>query len=131
MNSPVTYWLKTYSVKAVRLTNENIRGIAESIVSCSYDETHLPNITITGSMGFAGDWVVQYGENLYGVYTHEAFMRKFHTHDEEMSQNSRYAKIFQHVATAMAKQDKATHQGDQTGMDMIMIQTVKKIIGEL
>ena len=134
-----TYWRKTYSVEAIRITENNILEVAEACAG-DYDDrpnafamdrsTPVPHIVLTRSMAFIGDWVVKVGD-LWKVYTHEEFMRSFHTHDEEMANNSRYAKIFTLIGSAMAKQDRATFDQDQTGMDLILIETTKKVIGEL
>jgi hypothetical protein len=135
------YWRKTYSVKAVRLTRDNIQAVAIEI-NAEYSEspnlvssdtnTPVPNIFISRSRAFIGDWVVQFGEDLYVVFEHENFMRKFLTHSEKASTDEKYAKVFDLVQKAMLAQDSATYHGDGSGeMDLVTVRTTLKILEEL
>lgn len=130
MNKPVTYWRKTYPVGAVRLTTENMLEVAAD-VGFTYNPENEPHIKILGSMGFAGDWVVQLGESLYVIESHEIFMRRYHTHDEQISNDERYARVHQLVTSAMVKQGKATFEGETDGMDLVAIDVTKRIMKEL
>lgn len=127
----VTYWRKTYPVEAIRLTPDNIQQIADYLGAeyCT-ESAYEPYIDHGGDEGYAGEWLVKQGNN-YRFCSHEEFMKAFHTHDEQVANDERYAKIFTLVESAMTKQDAATYHQDQTGMDLLVIETVKKIIGEL
>lgn len=127
----VTYWRKTYPVEAIRLTEHNIQTVADFLgaeyCTKSKDDHY---ISYGGEEGCAGEWLVKEDEG-YLFFSHEEFVKAFKTHAEEMSTNERYAKVFLAVATLASRQDAATFQGDTTGMDLLIIETTKKILGEL
>jgi hypothetical protein len=134
-----TYWSKPYKVEAIRINEHNIKEIAAAVGGDYSEEpnafsgdrhTPVPRITLMTSMAFIGDWAVLRGEE-WEFYEDEHFLRGFWTHAEEMSENEKYAKIFRLVRSAMVEQDAATYHQDQSGMDLVTIETVKKIIGEL
>lgn len=126
------YWRLSYQIEALRLTEDNLQDVAE-FIGGEYtkefgDEWYVRHVDV--GEGYAGEWLVQHGE-MFRFYTDEEFLNRFKTNDEHIHTDRRYAKIFQLVAGAMAKQDRATFSGDQTGMDLLMIETVKRIVGEL
>lgn len=125
----VMYWRKSYPVEAIRLTSENMQQIADYLGG-EYYLAKDPYISYNNDEAIAGDWVIKHEDRILFM-THEDFIACFKSHSEEISENVRYAKIFQLVASAMSKQDAATFHGDQEGMDLLTIETVKKIIGEL
>jgi hypothetical protein len=127
-----TYWSKAHRVQAIRLTDDNLQKIADYIGAELCVKTSITGAYINhgGDEGHVGEWIVKWGGS-FSFHSHEEFMRLHHTHDEQLSNDERYAKIFALVASAMAKQDAATYHQDQTGMDLLTIETVKKIIGEL
>jgi hypothetical protein len=127
----VTYWRKAYTVEAIRLTDSNMQTIADYLGAelCikSGDE---PFINHGGDEGHVGEWLVKKGES-FRFYLHEDFMRQYHTHDEQMANDEKYARVFQLVNAAMRQQDTATYYEDQTGIDIITIETTKRILREL
>lgn len=126
------HWRKTYAVEAVRLTDANLQKVADYLGAELCVKTgDEPYINHGGDEGYVGEWLVQDTAENFRFLSHEAFMRDFHTHSEQTATDERYAKVFQLVLQAMAKQDAATYHQDQTGMDLIAIETTKKIIGEL
>jgi hypothetical protein len=135
------YWRKTYPVQAVRVTEENIKELAREC-SGDYNETPdmfgcnrttpVPNITMTTSMAFVGDWVVKDEQGKFAFYSDKEFAKKYWTHSEEVSSNEKYGRIYQLVAQAMRKQDVATYNGESSyGMDLVAIRITKQIFGEL
>lgn len=126
-----TYWRKTYSVEAVRLTDENLQTIADYLgAELCVKSGKEPFINYGGDEGYVGEWIVARGEN-FRFYSHEDFLQAFWTHSEELSSNEQYARVFQLVASAMRRQDTATYQGDTSGMDLVVIEVTKKILREL
>lgn len=127
----LVYWRKTYSVEAIRLTPDNIQVISDYLgAEFCVKSAKEPYIDYGGDEGHIGEWLVESdGNRLF--YSHEDFLQAFKTHAEEMSTNERYAKIFQLVASAMSKQDSATFNQDTDGIDLVAIETTKRIMGEL
>jgi hypothetical protein len=127
-----TYWSKPRKVEAVRLADANLEKIADFLgAELCIKSGKEPFINYGGDEGYAGEWLVQTGEDTYDFYSDEDFLKRFWTHDERMASDEKYAKIYILVSSAMAKQDAATYNQDQNGMDLIAIETVQKIIGEL
>lgn len=136
------YRRKSYGVQAIRLTELNIREVAENF-GCDYSEepngfgsdtkTPVPNIMILGKRTFIGDWVVNVeGELSPRFYTHEEFMHKFWTHAEEEVADEKYARVYQLVQAAMSKQDAATYHGDGYGdVHLVAVEVTKAILGEI
>lgn len=128
----VTYWSKPRKVEAVRLTDANLEKIADFLgAELCVKSGKEPFIDYGGDEGYAGEWLVQIGENTYNFYSDEDFLSSYWTHDERMANDEKYSKVFIQVSSAMAKQDAATYHQDQNGMDLVAIETTKKIIGEL
>lgn len=138
---PSVFWRKTYRVEAVRITTENIRDIAEHL-GLEYGEepntfgpdkkTPVPHITsVRKGYGFVGDWVVVYPNEDFRFYPDKVFAEDFRTHSEQLSTDEKYAKVFELVTQAMRKQDAATYHGDSNGMDLVAIETTKKLLNEL
>lgn len=133
------FWSKPRRVDAIRLTEENIRKVADEIggdYSWGTDEDPTPSITYwntsTGSWVTIGQWVAVDAEGSVRFYDHEEFMRKFYTHAERQTEDEKYAKIYALVISAMNRQASATWNGDSNGdMDIVAIETVKKILGEI
>lgn len=137
-----TFWRKTYSVDAVRLTSDNIRMVGEAI-DAEYCESMVEIDTITDEpirylklneklAAYIGHWIVkgEAGEEFL-VYDDEDFLDAFRTHSEQLSEDEKYAKVYELVSKAMRKQDSATYHGDSSGMDLVAIETTKKILNEL
>lgn len=130
----VTYWRKTFSVEAVRLTTDNMQQLAD-FLGASHITKHKKNadefyIDYGGDEGYAGEWLVRNEDNYYFLGDEE-FLKAYRTHSEQESEEARYAKVFQLVISAMNKQSSATYNGDQNGMDLVAIETTKKILKEL
>ena len=137
-----TFWRTSYPVKAVQLTEGNIRQIAEEIGAEYWEEpdtfgldktTPVPNIVYGKSRAFIGDYAAMHPDGGGATfYARETFLGKFHTHSERMAKDERYAKIYAHIVSAMNKQASATWNGDSNGdMDIVAIETTKSILGEL
>lgn len=130
-----TFWRKTYSVDAVRLTLDNYKQVADYL-GWEYHETadREPYIEDGPSAPEAGigDWLVKGGAGEeFVIYDHDDFLEAFRTHSEQISEDEKYAKVYELVAKAMRKQDAATYNGDSSGMDLVAIETTKKILNEL
>lgn len=130
------FWRKSYSVEAVRLTLDNYRQVADFLGGNYYEDTKKgPYIRFGGNGApetFIGEWVVRITDDFYTSFSHEDFMGKFQTHSEHMAEDEKYAKVFQLVQKAMLAQDSATYHGDGAGgMDLVTIETTKKILDEL
>lgn len=127
----VKYWRKSFSIEAIRLTKDNMRQIADFLGAEYCTKTRGSSyINYGGDEGYTGEWLIKHG-GVFRFLGDEEFQKAYMTHSEQVSEDAKYARIFQLVASAMAKQDAATFQQDQTGMDLLVIETVKKIIGEL
>lgn len=131
-----TFWRRTYSVQAVRLTLDNYKQIADYL-GWEYHEKGPDGPYIGDTHPLApeagiGDWVVKgdAGEEIL-TYAHDDFLEQFRTHSEQISEDEKYAKVFELVTKAMRKQDAATYHGDSTGMDLVAIETTKKLLEEL
>lgn len=140
-DTPSRYWRTSYPVMSVRITEGNIREIAEHL-GLDYNDkpnqfgpdktTPVPNISAPKKgYGFVGDWVVVYDNDDFRFFTAAAFAEKFHKHSEQLSKDDQYAKIHQLVMNALHIQDAATYHGDNTGMDLVAEQTTKKILEQL
>jgi hypothetical protein len=128
-----TFWRKTYPVEAVRLTLDNYRQIADFLGGDYFEDSphQGPYILVGGVEAVIGDWVYKMPNDSYRLDDYEDFLKDFHTHDEQMAKDEKYAKVFQHVVSAMSTQASATYHQDTDGMDLVAIETVKKILGEL
>lgn len=131
-----TFWRKTYSVDAVRLTLENYKQIADYL-GWDYHEKgpdgpYIGDTHPKAPEAAIGDWVVkgEAGEEFL-TYGHDDFLEQFHTHSERISEDEKYAKVFELVTKAMRMQDSATYHGDTNGMDLVAIETTKKILNEI
>jgi hypothetical protein len=123
-----THWRKTYPVEAVRLTPENMEVLADFLGTDYHDiGDSKPYILVEGLPGYIGDWLFRIGERRFEILPHEEFLDKFQTHSEQMTTDEKYAKVFQHITSAMHAQDVATYHGDTNGMDIVAIQTAQKI----
>lgn len=136
----ITYWARTSPVEAVRLTVINMRGIAANYGlvykerSDENDEkTSIPHIaSARRGYGFEGDWIVISDGGDFQFYTNKVFSEKFRTLSEELAEDEKYAKVFQLVMVAMAKQNAATYHGEScVGMDLVAAEIAKQIIEEL
>ncbi|QPX71411.1 hypothetical protein SscP1EGY_13 [Streptomyces phage SscP1EGY] len=133
------YWRKSYSVEAVKITEENILELEKQLPATEYcnesvglDTPPVPKLySEQRGYGYIGDWVVFYAEEFYEFHAEEVFRKKFHSHSEQLSKDEKYAKVFELVTKAMRTQDAATYHGDTTGMDLVAIETTKKILEAL
>jgi hypothetical protein len=128
----MNFWRKSYRVQAVRLTQENMREIAE-VIGGDYVERPnpvIPHITKNGNAGFVGDWYL-YTKNIHLFFADDDFTSSFQTHAQTFSENEEYARIFQLVMSAMNATAKAVHDGGSTGMDLLAMQTTRQILKQL
>lgn len=133
------YWRKTYRIEAVRLTLENMQQIADFLGGEFYTPSGKdPYIRLgkgsglTG-VGYLGEWFVKVGteKDAYDFLSDEEFQKGFHTHNEQVANDEKYAAVFDLVMRAMAIQAKATYHSDTDGLDLVAIETTKKILEEL
>lgn len=124
----IEFWRNTFRVEAVRITEGNIKEIAEK-VGAEYWE-FPKHIVKDRRRAFVGDWYV-YVTGIHQFFSHDNFTRKFQTHEEILSSDEKYAKVYQLVKSAMSKQDAATYHGDTAAMDLEAIETTRKILGQL
>lgn len=138
---PSVFWSKSYRVQAVRITAENIRDIAEELgfdyseepngFGPDYDEP-VPHITTERKgWGYIGDWVVVYQNEDFRFFPDKEFAERFHTHSERLASDEKYARVFQIVIAALRIQANASYHGDTDGMDLVAIETTKKLLEEL
>lgn len=128
---PSIFWRKSYRVQAVRITTENIENIANEL-ELEYISKTIPYLTAERKgFGHIGDWVVVYNNDDFEFFKDEEFAEDFRTHSEQLSTDEKYAKVYELVIGAMRKQDAATYHGDSNGMDLVAIETTKKILNEL
>jgi hypothetical protein len=139
MDRSTKFWRKSCQVEALRLTPENIQSVAEEIGAEYYVSANqynrlkgkpLPTLELNLENAYVGDWVVKDGDR-YTFSEHEDFLRDFHTHSERLSTDEKYARVFQIVVTALQIQARATYHGDTDGMDLVAIETTKKLLEEL
>lgn len=136
--TPSVFWRTSYRVQAVRITEENIRDIAEQLgleyreSSVGLDSPPVPHVTAPKrGYGFIGDWVVVYENDDFKFFPDKEFAEKFRTHSEQMADDEKYAKVFQTVVAALQIQAHASFHGDTDGMDLVAIETTKKLLNEL
>lgn len=136
---PTAYWRKSYRVEAVRITFENIQSVGEEIGADYYVSANpynrlkgkpVPTLELDLATARIGDWVVKNGDH-YTFMDDEEFLREFMTHSEQMANDEQYAKVFQIVVAALQIQANATYHGDTDGMDLVAIETTKKLLDEL
>jgi hypothetical protein len=133
---PTDYWRKSYRVQAVRITPDNIREIAEHLdVDVRDDKVlDLPAPRLSSpkkGMGFIGDWVVVYSNDDFRFFPDKVFADQFRTHSEQLTSDDKYAKVHQLVMHALHIQAQASFHGDTDGMDLVAIETTKKILEEI
>ena len=139
--TPSIFWRRAYKVQAVRITNDNIREIAEHLgleyseapngFGPDYDEP-LPHVSsVRRGNGFIGDWVVVYENDDFKFFPDKEFAERFRTHSEQLAADEKYAKVFQIVVAALQIQANASYHGDTDGMDLVAIETTKKLLDEL
>jgi hypothetical protein len=138
-----TYWRNSESVEAVRLSEDNIEAVAKEIGAkydllgngYSEDPTFVPNIAIGGSTAFMGDWVTKSHNPPFVIrfVSNARFMDSFQTHEQRMSADQQYAKVYLLVKSVMNKQDAATYHGDGNAaeLDLLAIATTKAILSEI
>ena len=133
----VTYWSTSYPIEAIRLTPENMQGLAdyfggeykEQDPDCELTPKE-PVIGINGWNGWPGDWLFRrQGGEILRIIPHQNFVQEYHTHSERMANDETYAKVFQHVMSAMKSQGDATFYGDTNGMDIVAVNTTNSIMG--
>ncbi|AVD99497.1 hypothetical protein SEA_BING_75 [Streptomyces phage Bing] len=139
--TPSVFWRRSYRVQAVRITKDNILEIAEHL-GLDYSEepnqfgedktTPVPHITsVRKGYGFIGDWVVVYSNDDFKFFPDKEFAERFRTHSEQLAADEKYAKVFQIVVAALQIQAQASFHGDTDGMDLVAIETTKKLLEEL
>lgn len=137
-STPSVFWRRAYKVQAVRITKDNILEIAEHLgleygeESIGLDTPPVEHVTAPKrGYGFIGDWVVVYQNDDFKFFPDKEFAEKFRTHSEQLAADEKYAKIFQIVVAALQIQAQASYHGDTDGMDLVAIETTKKLLDEL
>jgi hypothetical protein len=132
------FWRKSYQVEALRLTLDNYKKVADYIGWEYYEDSahqgpYIQHPGPNGDEAVIGDWLVRKESDLsfYYVFNHEDFLQRFGTHSERLATDEKYAKVFQIVVTALQIQAQATYHGDTDGMDLVAIETTKKLLEEL
>lgn len=131
-----TFWRKSESVQAVRLTEHNIKDVAEDIGAeyqkiknmFSVDREEVESIVLGKHRCFIGDWVV---ENDHGIrfYEDKKFLGGFSTHSEILDRDGKYARVFQIIMGVMQAQASATYNQDDAGeMDIVAIDATNKLL---
>lgn len=135
--SPKDYQRNTFTVKAIRITAENIREVAEwshaKVMHSSeidwWDRRkegfflRLPGSKDLKSFGVVGDWVLRMGYNSYRVYSDQSFRGSFN----EAKPVSR-AEVLELVKQAMLKQDTATYHGESSSTGDVANETANAIM---
>lgn len=130
-STPSVFWRKSYRVQAVRITTENIEDIANEL-DLDYVNKTIPYLTAERKgFGQIGDWVVVYSNDDFKFFPDKEFAEKFRTHSEQLFTDEKYAKVFQVVVAALQIQANATYHGDTDGMDLVAIETTKRLLEEL
>jgi hypothetical protein len=124
------FWYKSYSVEAVRVTEQNIADIARE---CGGDYNELDRYMNVGNVNiYVGDWVLEVGKGLYQFWSDEEFQEKFQTNVQRLSEDEKFAKITELVHGVALAQDSSTYHGDGVGeMDVVIETAVRKILREL
>jgi hypothetical protein len=127
----LNYWRKSYSVKAICISKNNIEDVADALGGkvLTYEGT-TQAFGVASNYGRAdlGDWYITIA-NLNQILSPEQFMKRYWTHAEQTSEDEKYAKIFNLVMSALSHRDQATRFNDDIGgMDLLAIQTTKKIM---
>ena len=130
---PSKFQRKTYNIKAIRVTPDNLKALAEELKADSIEVEKEGLVINLGGLGvMVGDWVVELPGGKFQIYSHEEFVEDYQTHSERGNHDEKYAKIYGLVKAAMVKQDLATYYSQgSAGMDLVAIQTTQKILDEL
>lgn len=144
-----TFWSKSYPVDAIRVTRENIHQVAEACGGVIKDAGALAldlpggipyiDMLVDNTNGrssreaiFIGDWIFcPKGGTYFQTFKHEEFLRRHRSHEQRLSVDEQYAKIYQLVVSAMSTQASATFHQDTDGMDLVAIRVTKQILNEL
>lgn len=131
-----TFWRKSYPVEAIRLTDDNLQQVADSIGGTIGETADGRPVmlfdSVVGKVEAAiGDWIIQITESRFYRMDAETFAKKYGTHSERVAEDEKYARVHNLVCEAMVKQDSATYHGDSNGMDLVAVEITKKILGEL
>jgi hypothetical protein len=129
------YWKRTYPVRAVRITKENISDVAEQI-GASYWEDHTRSgqapyyhIASGSDIALVGDWVVSKEEGVYFFLSDEEFTKDYQSLEQRIASDEKFARVFKVVMGAMRAQDVATYFGDNQGeMSLIATKATEQIL---
>jgi hypothetical protein len=127
-----TYWSKPVPVDAIRLTEDNLQAVADYLGGVVFRVGNGgPYIQYRGDAGCPGEWIVC-DKGVWKFYTDTDFQERFRTHSQRLAEDEKYANIFQIVTYALQRQAKATfNQNSEGEMDLVAIETVQRIMGEL
>jgi hypothetical protein len=130
---------KTFRVKAIRITAENMAELAEwcggEIRDSDLPATNAASIGVpTGHVGgrtqrtwaYVGDWITRLSDaNNFRVYKNRSFLLAF---QEIMSESEKYAKIHEMLMQIRNAQDSATYwEQSSEGVLLLVDQTAQKI----
>lgn len=132
-----TWERRTFRVRAVRVTAENIAELAEwcggEIKDAGLPATNAAYIKVptrgsAASRAHIGDWITKLGyTDNYRVYQNKSFLQAFR---EIFNEEQKYAEIHQVIVNAMRKQDVATYNGESSkGMDLVADKATRDILG--
>lgn len=125
---PVSYWRKSYHVTAVRVTEENMKELAESINAgfVQHSEGEDGYIVLGGDFfAHKGDWIVLDGDS-QERWTHEEFMKEFRTLSEVMTVSALQSSLHKIVMDAMHAARFGNENSDSP--ETIAMDAVKRII---
>jgi len=135
--APTIFWRKSYRVQAVKITEENIGEIAEHLgvdyigEPTDRDDISTPHLlSARKGYGCIGDWLVVYQNDDFRFFPDKVFAEEFRA-PEQLSADDKYAKVHQLIVNAMHIQAQASFHGDTDGMDLVAIETTKKLLEEL
>jgi hypothetical protein len=120
------YWRNSYHVTATRLTDSNIRELADVVdgTHVQHSEEDAPYIFLNGDIGWVGDWVVIHGEERE-IWKHEPFLQEFHTLSE-LSFEEKTEQIHKIVMEAVHASVFGSENSDN--VETIAMDAVKKIL---
>jgi len=140
-----TYQRKTFRVQAIRVTEENMKELADWCGGQFKIETSGPHgglgdpyiqVAIGRVQGrpqhasaYVGDWVTRLSAgNNFRVYKSKSFLEAF---QEIANHEEKYAEVHQVIVNAMNQQDKATWGGVGTSaeMDLVADKATRAILG--
>lgn len=136
-----TYERKSFQVKAIRVTSENISEIAKwtggdltdtDLPATNAAIVHVPTVQVNGreqkEKAHIGDWVTCLADSPnFRVYRNKTFLQAF---QEAMTQTEKYAWVHEKLLRIARVQDDVTFHGETSEGVMLLVEMTAREICE-